>query len=110
MTKRMYALQAVAFVVAVVLLPFMLLVEAVAKCGKDCESHSGVCACFGTPEQAKSADEVQPSDERPSRHPEPAWQRGEVVASTGQEERNLAYQHDKAIDDANAEGKRKAGL
>jgi hypothetical protein len=49
----------------------------VVACDSGCEEHSGVCACYGTPEIAPS---VKPSDEKPPRSQIPAWQSGAVKA------------------------------
>lgn len=104
MTKKQMFMQAVVFCLAWCALPFLL------ACDSGCEIHEGVCACNQRPEQLTQAQEVQPSDEKPSRHPQPAYQRGGVVASSGQEEQASAYKRDKEIDDANAEGKQSAGI
>lgn len=76
-------------------------------CGTGCEEHAGVCACFGTPEIAPS---VQPSDEKPRHNGIPSWQSGEVIASTQPNLADVDRRADLERTNANAEGKRAAGL
>lgn len=46
-------------------------------CPKNSVEYNGNCFVDIKPEGTK--DSVQASDEKPSHHPEPAWQRGEAV-------------------------------
>lgn len=52
--------------------------NALAVCPKGFEEHEGVCASLQGQVQEGSMDASVASDEKPSKHPEPAWQRGEV--------------------------------
>lgn len=63
----------------------------------------GVC-------QASGPSAVQPSDEKPSFHPQPAYQRGEVeiVNAPNLEAEDRKYDQDKI--DAFAEGLKRAGI
>ena len=92
------------------LLVVALLASNAVACEKDCYEYQGNCACEQKPIQLSKAEEVQPSDEKPSRHPQPAYQRGDLNVSSGVDERKSAYEHDKAIDDATAQGKLAAGI
>lgn len=91
------------------LISLMLLSTPLWSCDPGCEEHNGVCACEA-PTDKTQIDYVQPSDEQPSRHPEPAWQRGEVVADMPMSEAAHDILMNEARDKADAEGKRAAGL
>lgn len=104
MTKSQYLISVIAFALVCLALPFLL------ACDQGCDEHYGVCACDQKPNVEPTAYLTSTSDEKPSRHPEPAWQRGEVKASEGKEERESAYKQDKAKDDANEQGKKAAGI
>lgn len=69
----------------------------------------GKCAAIPNPE-ISSVPEVQPSKEKPPRHPEPAWQRGDVIADTPQSLASQDAKQDAERDKADAEGKKAAGV
>jgi len=80
-------------------------------CPAGCYLYNGNCACDVQPEKGIEPVQVyKPSDEKPSHHPEPAYQRGDVVAAFPESliARDLADQ--RAKDKAAAQGKKKAGL
>ena len=78
-----------------------------AECPKGTTEYEGVCAADLPSEKAPA---VQPSDEKPSKHPEPAWERGEVHAdmpvSLIDQDRKMDEIQNQAIED----GKKAAGL
>lgn len=50
-------------------------------CPKDSVEYEGTCAAMPAPAEVPQGDNPAcVSDEKPSRHPEPAWERGEVHA------------------------------
>lgn len=104
MTKKKFAVQAVAFVLAWCALPFLL------ACGTGCEEHQGVCACEQKPIGSSAAEEAKPSDEKPRRSQQPEWQTGEVKADTPQSQAGADANLDTAKAKADAEGKKAAGL
>lgn len=53
---------------------------AVATCPSGKIEYEGICADLPSPSEQALAPMVPTSDEKPSRHPEPAWERGEVHA------------------------------
>jgi len=65
----------------------------------------GHCAAMPQPEH-DTVKEFEPSKEKPSRHPEPAYERGEVHADAG----IPTMQRDIEEDQAAAQGKKAAGL
>lgn len=75
-----------------IMLSLMLASVGAVACDKGCSEYEGVCACDIKPAEVAAAVDtsVWVSDEKPSRHPEPAWQRGEVkvidVPATGGED------------------------
>lgn len=83
---------------------------AVASCPKGTIEFSGGCAEMPSPSESTLAPMVATSNEKPSRHPEAAWQRGEVNAVNPP---SLAAQDAKMDQDnaaAVAEGRAKAGI
>lgn len=56
---------------------------AVASCPKGSEEYGGRCAEMPSPSESTLAPMVSTNNEKPPRHPEPAWQRGEVKADMG---------------------------
>lgn len=62
------------------MLLLFLCITSQAACGPGCFVYEGVCACDEKPKDLVAVPEVKPSDEKPPRHPEPAWQRGDVIA------------------------------
>ena len=99
MTKTQFVLQVIAFVVAVVMLPFLL----VFGCGKGCEPHGNVCACTEPP-QAELYTYI-PADEKPHHNRIPAWADGTVKADMG----TLSKDDDEKAK-ADREGKKSAGI
>lgn len=49
-------------------------------CPKGSEEFNGNCAEMPSPSESALTPMIRPSDEKPSRHPESAWERGEVKA------------------------------
>lgn len=105
MTKKQFLINAIAFAFAWAVLPILL------ACDKGCEEHDGVCACDIPAEKAQSVTDASVvSDEKPARHPEPAWQRGEVKADMPASTAFKDALADEAKARAEAEGKAKAGI
>lgn len=80
-----------------------------AECPKGYQQYKDACEDMRSPDTGPSVP-TPTSDEKPSRHPEPAWQRGEVNAETPP---SCAYTNNcsdqKAIDAAK-QGKKAAGI
>lgn len=80
-------------------------------CNKGCQEHQGVCVCDAAPvEEAPRVTAGVVSDEKPPRHPQPAYERGDVIADMPP---NLIAQDakvDREIKAAVFEGKKAAGL
>ena len=86
----------------------LLLAVPVMACNKGCyEIERGLCACDITPEIGPS---VKPSDEKPRHNGIPAWQSGEVIASTQPNLSDVDRRADLERTNANAEGKAAAGI
>lgn len=57
----------------------LLLLSSVAiACDKGCTEWEGICACDAPKASSQEPEINYASDEKPSKHPEPAYQRGEV--------------------------------
>src|ERR1700758_3214130 len=69
----------------------------------------GHCAAIPQPE-AQSVKEFQPSNEKPPRHPEPPWQRGDVIADMPQSLASQDAKLDQERAEADAQGKKAAGV
>jgi len=80
-------------------------------CPTNYTEWEGVCAQLDAPRDKSTEPEINyASDEKPSRHPEPEWQRGEVKIAVI---RNLAAEDihmDQEKAQADAEGKAAAGI
>ncbi len=107
MTKTRLMLNAVAFVVAVLALPFLLVWDSFG-CPAGTTEYQGVCAADLQPE--KAVQTFVPSDEKPSRHPQPAWQRGDVIADTPPSQAANDAKMDAERVKADGAGKKAAGL
>lgn len=80
-------------------------------CGTGCEPHGEVCACDAKPSDLGPMHATNwASDEAPPRHPEPAWQRGEVRAETPASLVMDDEKQDREKSTADAAGKFAAGL
>lgn len=77
-------------------------------CSTGCSPYEGLCACDQRAEQPIQT--YKPSDEKPSRHPEPAYQRGEVKALTPPSLVSEDETLDREKADATAQGKKAAGV
>lgn len=80
------------------------------QCEKGCSEWEGVCACDAPKASSSEPEQNYASDEKPSKHPEPAYQRGEVnivnVPNTAEEDIKIDQEKAKA----DAEGRKAAGL
>lgn len=81
-----------------------------AACTKNCEDHYGVCACDQPPTEFTVTPNYKPSDEKPSKHPQPAWERGEVKADMPSSLQAQDAKQDQDQVDAIHSGKHAAGL
>jgi hypothetical protein len=89
----------------------MLLSSVVIACPAGTIPYQGLCADEPVPKDTVVVAEAKPSDEKPSRHPEPAYQRGEFKVSDGIKERESAKKQDDDIDNATtSQGKKAASL
>lgn len=92
------------------IMPLLLISSFAVACPKGTVEFNGNCASMPSPEESTLAPMIPTSNEKPSRHPESAWERGEVHAETPP---SCASTNDcsdqKAIDAAKA-GKKAAGL
>jgi hypothetical protein len=79
-------------------------------CGPNQISYEGVCADNPQPEKPTSQDYYKPSDELPPKHPEPAWQRGDVIADTPASKASDDAKQDQEKAEADAQGKAAAGI
>lgn len=104
MTKKKFAVQAVAFCLAWCALPFLL------ACGAGCEEYHGHCACDQKPEQVKASEETKPSSEKPRKQQQPEWATGAVTAAMPASEASKDAKLDAERTSADNEGKRAAGL
>ncbi len=90
---------------------WMLLVLLIASpaiaCPKGYTEWEGTCSADLQPEAAEPA---VPSDEKPSRHPEPAWQRGDVGVLMPQSLQMQDEKEDRERNDAEIVGKKAAGI
>ena len=90
------------------LLVIMVFASNAFACEAGCTSYQGTCACDQVPE--KAVQTTFPSDEKPPRHPEPAYQRGDITVdmptSTDSEDAKLDQEKAQAA----TEGKKAAGL
>jgi hypothetical protein len=108
MTKRMFLFQLIVAVIACLVLPLLLAWEAVG-CPQDCEPHGDVCACSEAPQEDKMSS-IRPSDEKPPRSGMPSYQ-AEGIKAAMPDSQIQEVQHE--IDeerDADAIGKKRAGL
>jgi len=82
-----------------------------AACDKGCSDWEGVCACdapkatVGEPDPSSFA-----SDEKPSKHPEPAYQRGEVHVVDVPNMAADDIKQDQERNEADIVGKKAAGI
>lgn len=86
-----------------------LLASNAIACGTGCYEYNGACACDQTPSISGNVY-VKPSDEKPPKSGMPSWQDPGVKADLPQ---NLIYQDaklDREKSEADAEGKRAAGI
>lgn len=67
MTKKLFVINAIAFLLVCLALPFLL------ACDTGCEQHGDACACDERPVQ-DTTPEIKPSDEKPPRSGRPGWQ------------------------------------
>ena len=102
MTKKWFVMNAIAFVLAWLALPFLL------ACDKPCEEMGGVCACDETPEVAVQTD--FPSAEKPPTDKMPSYQREGIVADMPQSMAAQDAKMDQERDAADKQGKKAAGL
>jgi len=89
---------------------FSLLATTGWACKSGCIAYEGNCACEAQVERVVNESTYQPSDEKPPRHPEPAWQRGEVIAATPSSCAFTNACSDQQAIDATAQGKKSAGI
>jgi hypothetical protein len=89
---------------------FLLLSSNLWACKPNEIAWEGRCAADPKPVDTVAVPEVQPSSEKPSRHPEPAWQRGEVHADTPPSCAATNACSDQVAIEATKEGKKAAGL
>lgn len=85
----------------------------VLACAKGCTEYEGNCACEPPSADTQTLAPMPQgvvSDEKPSRHPEPAWQRGEVHADTPPSVAAKDALADEEKAKAEADGKAAAGL
>jgi hypothetical protein len=92
------------------LIVLLFAVPVLAVCSKDSIEIEGVCAVMPSPEESTLAPIVSTSDEKPSRHPEPAYLRGDVKADMPPScsAKDAKSDQDKA--QADKDGKKSAGL
>jgi len=88
----------------------LFLAVPVVACPTGTIAMAGVCAAMPAPKDTVAVAEIRPSDEKPSRHPEPAWQRGEVKADMPVSTAGADDIADRQKADAIIEGKKKAGI
>lgn len=86
----------------------LLLSSPAVACDNGCEPYENVCACRGSTNEGVPV--IYTTDEKPPRHPEPAWERMEVKAALPPSCAVTNNCSDQQAIDAAAEGKRKAGL
>jgi hypothetical protein len=97
----------VAIILALIVFVGMLLLA----CPKGTVNYEGVCADLPSPDESTLAPAVGVvSDEKPSRHPEPAYQRGEVTADMPESQVAEDTKMDQEKAQADIEGKKAAGL
>lgn len=90
------------------LIAALLIATPAVACDRGCIDYQGLCACDQVPEKAVYLK--SDSTEEPSHHPQPAWQRGDVIADTPP---SLAAQDMKLDEErrlATEEGRKRAGL
>jgi hypothetical protein len=98
------------------LLVVLLLAAPAVACNKGCAPYQGdldLCVCDQAPERSDNtptADPLVVSDEKPSRHPESAYLRGEVIAATPPSCAATNDCSDQKEIDAAAQGKKAAGV
>lgn len=90
------------------ILIMLLLAAPVIACNKGCTEYEGNCACDQAPE--KAVQTFVPSEDKPSHHPQAAWERGEVKADTPPSLAASDAKLDQERAKADAEGKKDAGL
>lgn len=89
----------------------LLTSHAYASCDKGCQDMGGVCACDAPSEQAASVtDPAVVSDEKPRREQQPEWETGEVHADLSPSQRAIDELFDKQKREADAQGKKAAGI
>ncbi len=93
-------------------LSLLWLSSAAFACGLGCTEYEGTCACDAKPAEspAQVDQSAWVSDEKPSRHPEPAYQRGEVNALMLPSLAAQDMKQDQEARQADAQGKIAAGL
>lgn len=92
-----------------ILISLLFLTTPLWSCDQGCEEYRGSCVCEA-PVDKTQIDYVQPSDEQPSRHPEPAYLRGGFIVDMPDSQAAHDVMMDEARDRADAEGKHAAGL
>lgn len=109
MTKSKFLLNAIAFVLAWLALPFLLMFSDGA-CPPGSIEIEGVCAADLKPEQPTQADGVQPSDEKPPLDKMPSYEREGIHAETPPSMAAQDVKMDAEKAQANAQGKKAAGI
>lgn len=91
-------------------LAILLLSSVAVACPSGTILYQGMCADVPAPKDTVPVPEVKPSDEKPSHHPEAAWERGEVNAATPPSLVTEDAKLDQQKAQAEEQGKKAAGL
>ncbi len=110
MSKKALILNILGFVVAVIALPFLLILESFGCAPGYDDMGNGVCAADLQPEKMTQAQEVQPSSETPRRGQQREWETGEVKADMPVSTAGQDAKMDAERVEADGAGKKAAGL